>query len=141
MAAFVIARESARTAQKTLFYTQPVDTCSNPMNLETTHAQKLYHAFLRVSSLTKTKRLAAFCLLHIDMEVRLTTTLDSGRQKRTLFETPVRTRVAKPGAGNTIGETPDRSINQAPRLQANLFTGPALCRLSHTNSYMSCLRG
>ena len=76
MAAFVIARESARTAQKTLFYTQAVDTCSNPMNLETTHAQKLYHAFLRVSSLTKTKRLAAFCLLHIDMEVRLTTTLE-----------------------------------------------------------------
>ena len=74
MAAFVEARESARTAQKTLFYTQAVDTCSNPMTRS--DVQKLYHAFLRVSSLTKTKRLPAFCLLHIDMEVRLTTTLE-----------------------------------------------------------------
>jgi len=38
--------------------------------------QKLYHAFLRVSSLTKTKRLPAFCLLHVGMEVRLATTLE-----------------------------------------------------------------
>ena len=76
MAAFVIARESARTAQKTLFCAQAVDTCSNPTSFEKAQLQKLYHAFLRVSSLTKTKRLAAFCLLHIDMEVRLTTTLE-----------------------------------------------------------------
>ena len=76
MAAFVIARESARTAQKTLFYAQAVDTCLNPMSFTTQQKQKLYHAFLRVSSLTKTKILAAFCLFHVDMEVRLTTTLE-----------------------------------------------------------------
>ena len=76
MAAFVIARESARTAQKTLFYTRAADMYSNPTTFEKTQLQKLYHAFLRVSSLTKTKRLAAFCLFHVDMEVRLTTTLE-----------------------------------------------------------------
>ena len=73
MAAFVIARESARTAHKTLFYIQAVDKVSNPTTID---RSKLYHAFLRVSSLTKTKKLPAFCLLHIGMEVRLTTTLD-----------------------------------------------------------------
>ena len=46
------------------------------MSFNTPQKQKLYRAFLRVSSSTKTKRLAAFCLLHIDMEVRLTTTLE-----------------------------------------------------------------
>ena len=76
MAAFVEARESARIAQKTLFYIQAVDV---PLNLQaprSTDAQKLYHSFLQVSSLTKTKRLPAFCLLHIGMEVRLTTTME-----------------------------------------------------------------
>ena len=76
MATFVEARESARIAQKTLFYIQAVDL---PVNLGTasdTDRQKLYNAFLRVSSLTKTKRLPAFALLHVGMEVRLTTTLD-----------------------------------------------------------------
>ena len=50
-----------------------------PMNLATQsgpESQKLYHAFLQVSSLTKTKRLPGFCLLHVGMEVRLTTTLE-----------------------------------------------------------------
>ena len=49
------------------------------MNLATQsgpESQKLYHAFLQVSSLTKTKRLPGFCLLHVGMEVRLTTTLE-----------------------------------------------------------------
>ena len=50
-----------------------------PVNLgaaSDTDTQKLYHAFLRVSSLTKTKRLPALSLLHVGMEVRLTTTLE-----------------------------------------------------------------
>ena len=71
MAAFMEARESARKAQKQLVYIQAVDICNSD-----TDVQKLYHAFLQVSSLTKTKRLPAFCLLHVGMEVRLTTTLD-----------------------------------------------------------------
>ena len=76
MAAFVEARESARTAKKTLFYIQAVDLPMNFVAPTDTDAQKLFRAFLQVSSLTKTKRLPAFCLLHVGMEVRLTTTLD-----------------------------------------------------------------
>jgi len=76
MAAFVEARESARKAQKTLFYIQAVDVTLNLLAPPGADIRNLYHAFLRVSSLTKTKRLPAFCLLHIGMEVRLTTTLD-----------------------------------------------------------------
>ena len=76
MAAFLEARESARRAQRTLFYIQAVDLPANCAAPKDTDAQKLYHAFLRVSSLTKTKRLPAFCLLHVGMEVRLTTTLE-----------------------------------------------------------------
>ena len=76
MAAFMVARESARTAQKTLFYIQAVDNALNVVGHRNIGTQQLYHAFLQVSSLTKTKRLPAFCLLHVGMEVRLTTTLE-----------------------------------------------------------------
>ena len=76
MATSVEARESARIAQKTLFYIQAVDLPVNLGAASDTDTQKLYHAFLRVSSLTKTKRLPAFSLLHVGMEVRLTTTLE-----------------------------------------------------------------
>ena len=76
MAAFMEARESARKAQKMLFYIQAVDATLNLLVPPGADIPNLYHAFLRVSSLTKTKRLPAFCLLHIGMEVRLTTTLD-----------------------------------------------------------------
>ena len=76
MAAFVEARESARKAQKTLFYIQAVDMPVNLVAQRDADKQKLYHAFLHVSSLTKTKRLSAFCLLHVGMQVRLTTTLE-----------------------------------------------------------------
>ena len=75
MAAFVEARESARRAQKTLFYIQAVDMALNFLPPRDFDVQSLYHAFLRVSSLTKTKRLPGFSLLHVGMEVRLTTTL------------------------------------------------------------------
>jgi hypothetical protein len=76
MAAFMVTRESARKAKKTLFYIQAVDMPLNFVAQGDLETQKLYHAFLHVSSLTKTKRLPAFCLLHVDMEVRLTTTLE-----------------------------------------------------------------
>ena len=46
MAAFVIARESARTAQNTLGYTQAVDTCSNPTSFEQKHS---YRSFTMLS--------------------------------------------------------------------------------------------
>ena len=69
MAAVVEACESARTAQKTLYYIQAVDICTNPLGSEV-NKEKLYQAFSQVSSLTQTKRLPAFCLLHIGMEVR-----------------------------------------------------------------------
>ena len=65
MAAFVEARESARTAQNTHFCIQAVDV---PLDLQAprgTYTQKLYHSFLQVSSLTKTQRLPSFCLLPI----------------------------------------------------------------------------
>ena len=76
MASFMEARESARNSKKTLFYVQAVDICTNFTAPGDDIAQNLHHALLQVPSLTKTKRLPAFCLLHGDMEVRLTTTLE-----------------------------------------------------------------
>ena len=76
MAAFLQARESARNAEKTLFYIQAVDLPMNVVAPKDGDVQTLYHAFLQVSSLTKTKRLPALCLLHVGMEVLRTTTLD-----------------------------------------------------------------
>ena len=76
MVAFIEARESARKAEKRLYYIQAVDLPANFVSPEDIDAQKLFRAFLQVSSLTKTQRLPAFCLLHVGMEVRLTTTLD-----------------------------------------------------------------
>ena len=76
MAAFVEARESARRAQKTLYYIQAVDEPQNLRVSSATDEEQLYCSLLQVSSLTKTKSLPAFALLQIDMEVRLTTTLD-----------------------------------------------------------------
>ena len=76
MAAFVEARESARRASRTLYYIQAVDLPANFEPLVGIDSQQLFRAFLQVGSLTKTQRLPAFCLLHVGMEVRLTTTLD-----------------------------------------------------------------
>ena len=76
MASFMEARESTRKSQKTLCYVQAVDVFQNFTPPDRTAAQNLHDALLKVPSLTKTKRLPAFCLLHVGMEVRLTTTLD-----------------------------------------------------------------
>ena len=76
MASFMEARESARQAKKTLFYVQAVDIVTNFQVSTPAAARDIYHALLQVPSLSKTKRLPAFGLFHIGMEVRLTTTLD-----------------------------------------------------------------
>ena len=76
MAAYVVARQSARQARETLVYVQAVDVLANYQAPSATKARELYRAILRMPNLTKTKRLPAFCLLHVGMEVRLTTTLD-----------------------------------------------------------------
>ena len=77
MASFMEARESASKAKKTLFYIQAVDGLTNTLAPKDTIFQNLFRAFLKVPSLTKTKRLPAFCLQHVGIEVRLTTTLDT----------------------------------------------------------------
>ena len=76
MASYVDARDSARLAQKTLFYVQAVDVITNYSASCPEQSRDLFRSLLQVPSLTKTKRLPAFCLLHVGMEVRLTTTLD-----------------------------------------------------------------
>ena len=76
MASFLEARESARKSKNTLFYIQAVDICTNFAAPPGPFAQELHRALLQVPNLTKTKRLPAFCLLHVGMEIRLTTTLE-----------------------------------------------------------------
>ena len=75
MASFMEALKSARAAQKVLFYIQAVDVPLNHAASSEADAQRLHRALLQVPSLSQTKRLPAFCLLHIGMQVRLTTTL------------------------------------------------------------------
>ena len=72
MASYMRARESARQAKQTLIYIQAVDVIQNLASPET---KTLYRSLLRVPNLTKTKRLPGFCLVHVGMDVRLTTTL------------------------------------------------------------------
>ena len=55
MAAYVYARESARIAQKTLFYMQAVDVPQNLLAARGTDTQQLDHALLQVRSLAKTR--------------------------------------------------------------------------------------
>jgi hypothetical protein len=76
MAAVMQARESARQQKKCLVYLQAVDIIQNLLSPDTAESnQKLHRSLLQVPSLTKTKRLPGFCLLHVGMEVRLSTTL------------------------------------------------------------------
>jgi hypothetical protein len=75
MSCFMQARQSAQKAKQILFYIQAVDVIENLDSPSESSTRELYRAFLRVPSLTKTKRLPSFCLLHVGMEVRLTTTL------------------------------------------------------------------
>ena len=57
-------------------FVQAVDVLQDFTAPTRTTAQHLFQALLQVPSLTTTKRLPAFCLLHVGMEVRLTITLD-----------------------------------------------------------------
>ena len=75
MASFVQARQSARIAKQVLVYIQAVDVIQNLDSQQPDLVRNLYRSCLQVPSLTKTKRLPSFCLLHMGMEVRLTTTL------------------------------------------------------------------
>ena len=76
MAAYAVARESAGLARVTSVYVHAVDALTNYQAPSATKARELYRAILRMPNLAKTKRLPSFCLLHVGMEVRLTTTLD-----------------------------------------------------------------
>ena len=76
MASYVNARDSACLAQKTLVYVQAVDVITNYSPSCPAQSRDLFRSLLQVPNLTKTKRLPAFCLLHVGMEMRLTTTLD-----------------------------------------------------------------
>ena len=73
MAAFMLARQSAREARQTLFYVQAVDQ-AKAIIPETNKAQ-FYDDLLRIPSIQKTKRLPPVVLFHYGMRVRLTTTI------------------------------------------------------------------
>ena len=55
--------------------------------------------FLRVSSLSKTKKLPAFCLLHVGMEVRPTLTLDTPYAVQDATATVLEIQVAQKDEG------------------------------------------
>ena len=73
MAAFMLARQSAREAGQTLFYVQAVDE-AKAIVPETNTAQ-FYEDLLRIPSIQKTRRLPLVVLFHYGMRVRLTTTI------------------------------------------------------------------
>jgi len=73
MAAFMLARESARTARQTLFYVQAIDQPLTVMRHAT--QQEFCAELLRIPSIQTTKRLPAAVLFHIGMRMRFTTTL------------------------------------------------------------------
>jgi hypothetical protein len=75
MAAVMQARQSARQQKKCLVYMQAVDVIQNLQSPSQAFTQKMHRYLLQVPSLTKTKRLPGFGLVHVGMEVRLTTTL------------------------------------------------------------------
>ena len=68
------ARASVRESRTMLIHVKAVDVISN-FEAPAPVGKELPRSLLRVPSLTKTKRLPASCLVHIGMEMRLTTTL------------------------------------------------------------------
>ena len=73
MAAFMLARLSARKAGQTLFYAQAVD---QPLTLIERASQDEFCAeLLKIPSLSATKRLPAAVLWHVGMRMKFTTTL------------------------------------------------------------------
>lgn len=73
MAAFMLARQSAREAGQTLFYVQAVDQAK--AIIPETNTSQFYEDLLRIVSIQKTKRLPPAVLFHLGMRVRLTTTI------------------------------------------------------------------
>ena len=73
MAAFLLARESARAAKQTLFYVQAIDQPLTVMR----HAdqEEFFRQLLRIPSIQTTKRLPGTVLFHVGMRMRFTTTL------------------------------------------------------------------
>ena len=73
MAAFMLARVSARKSRQTLFYAQAVDQARTLIP----HASKeeFYEELLKIPSLSATKKLPAFALWHYGMRMKFTTTL------------------------------------------------------------------
>ena len=73
MAAFMLARQSALEAQKTLIDVQAVDQAK--AIIPETNSAQFYEGLLRIPSIQKTKRLPPLVLFHLGMRVRLTTTI------------------------------------------------------------------
>ena len=73
MAAFMLARQSAREAQQTLFYVQAVDQAK--ASIPETNSAEFYEEVLRIPSVQKTQKLPPVLLFHLGMRVRLTTTI------------------------------------------------------------------
>ena len=73
MAAFMLARQSAREARQTLFYVQAVDQAK--AIIPETNTAQFYEDLLRIPSIQKTRRLPPVVLFHYGMRVRLTTTI------------------------------------------------------------------
>ena len=73
MAAFMLARQSAREARQTLFYVQAVDQAKAV--IPETNTAQFYEDLLRIASIQKSKRLPPVVLFHYGMRVRLTTTI------------------------------------------------------------------
>ena len=73
MAAFMLARQSARAARQTLFYVQTVDQAK--AIIPETNTAQFYEDLLRIPSIQKTRRLPPVVLFHYGMRVRLTITI------------------------------------------------------------------
>ena len=73
MAAFMLARASARRSGQTLFYAQAVD---QPLTvIQRASREDFYAELLKIPSLSATKRLPAVLLWHVGMRMKFTTTL------------------------------------------------------------------
>ena len=73
MAAFMLARTSARKSGQTLFYMQAVDQALTLIGRAS--EKEFYEELLKIPSLSSTKRLPAVVLWHTGMRMKFTTTL------------------------------------------------------------------
>ena len=67
MAAFMLARQSAREARRTLFYVQAADQAK--AIIPGTISAQFYKGMLRIPSIQKTKRLPPVVLFHLGLRV------------------------------------------------------------------------